>query len=183
MNLERSERIFLTGFMGSGKSTIGPILANTIGYDFLDIDHVIEERQGKSISDIFREAGEEHFRALERAVLAEVLGQRQVVVSLGGGTIADPGNFQRISASGIIVYLKTTPDQIFRRLHYKQDRPVLADIRGEKLSAEGLRARIQELLARREPFYAMADIVVSTDEQRVGMTVDRIVKQLSSVLP
>jgi shikimate kinase len=116
-------------------------------------------------------------------VLAEVLGQRQVVVSLGGGTIADPGNFQRISTSGIIVYLKTTPEQIFRRLHNKHDRPVLSDIHGEKLSTEGLRARIQELFARREPFYAMADIVVSTDEQRVGVTVDRIVKRLSSVLP
>jgi shikimate kinase len=183
MNFARSERIFLAGFMGSGKSTIGPILANTIGYDFVDIDHVIEQRQGKSINDIFREAGEEHFRVLERAVLGEVLGRSQIVVSLGGGTIADPGNFQRVSMSGIIVYLKATPEQIFRRLHHKLDRPVLTDLRGEQLSTDELRARIRELFVRREPFYEMADIVVSTDEQRVGVTVDRIVKRLSSVIP
>ena len=168
--------------MGSGKSTIGPILANTIGYDFTDIDHSIEEREGKSIKDIFREAGEEHFRSLERRVLSEVIGKKHLVISLGGGTIADPTNFQSISSSGILVYLKTTPEQIYRRLHHKLDRPVLTDLRGEQLSTDELRARIQELFARREPFYARADIIIGTDEQRVGVTVDQIVRKLSPFL-
>ncbi len=169
--------------MGSGKSTIGPILANTIGYDFVDVDHAIEQQQRKSINEIFRENGEEHFRTLERAVLAEILGRTQVVVSLGGGTFADPGNFQRITMSGIVIYLKATPEQIFRRLHHKVDRPVLTDLRGEQLSTDELRARIGELFVRREPFYEMADIVISTDEQRVGITVDRIVKKIASLIP
>jgi len=182
MDADRKERIFLTGFMGSGKSTIGPILANTIGYDFTDIDHSIEEREGKSIKDIFREAGEEHFRSLERRVLSEVIGKKHLVISLGGVTIADPTNFQSISSSGILVYLKTTPEQIYRRLHHKLDRPVLTDLRGEQLSTDELRARIQELFARREPFYARADIIIGTDEQRVGVTVDQIVRKLSPFL-
>lgn len=179
MNPDRKERIYLTGFMGSGKSTIGPILANTIGYDFADVDHVIEEREGKSVSEIFQESGEEYFRTLERRILGEILRKKHLVVSLGGGTIADPANFHVVSGSGIIVYLKTTPEQIFRRLHHKRDRPILTDIRGELLSREELRRRIQDLFAKREPFYSQADITVTTDEQRVGITVDRIVKKLS----
>lgn len=175
----RGERVFLTGFMGSGKSTIGPILANTIGYEFVDIDRAIEQREGKSINKIFSERGESYFRSLERELIITASARDHVVVSLGGGTIADPENFRLISASGIVVYLKATPEQIFKRLHHKLDRPVLTDNRGERLGDEELRMRIQELFLKREPFYSRADITVETDEKRVGVTVDQIVKKLS----
>ena len=178
----RKERIYLTGFMGSGKSTIGPILANTIGYDFVDVDRMIEKTVGLSIDQIFKEHGEAHFRNLERALITELSARSHLVISLGGGTIADPDNFRSISSSGILVYLKATPEQIFKRLHHKTDRPTLKDIAGERLSDEQLRARIQDLYQKREPFYSRADIIIRTDERKVGMTVDQIVKKLSSYL-
>jgi shikimate kinase len=175
----RKERVYLTGFMGSGKSTIGPILANTIGYDFIDVDRSVETSMGKTVNQIFREHGEEHFRVLERTLIAQMSTRPHIVVSLGGGTIADPENFGVIRATGILVYLKTTPEQLFRRLHHKSDRPVLRTEEGEQLPEGELRARILDLYKRREPLYAKADIVVHTDEVKVGKTVDLIVRKLS----
>jgi shikimate kinase len=168
--------------MGSGKSTIGPILANTLGYDFVDIDKAIERQTGKTVKEIFKEHGEEYFRTLERALIQELAGKDHMVISLGGGTIADPVNFPVIRRSGILVYLKTAPEQLFKRLHHKSDRPILVDISGDRLSEEALRLRIQELHARRAQFYEQADIIIPTDEHRVGITVDQIVRRLSGLI-
>jgi shikimate kinase len=178
----RNERIYLTGFMGSGKSTIGPILANTIGYQFVDIDRAIEKSAGKSVNEIFLERGEDHFRLLERELLAGLNAVRHHVISLGGGTFADPENCNTISTSGIVVYLKTTPEHIFKRLLHKNDRPVLKNEAGERLNDGQLHARIAELYRQREPFYAKADIVILTGDKKVGITVDEIVRQLSPFL-
>jgi len=178
----RKERVYLTGFMGSGKSTIGPILANTLGYEFVDIDRAIEKTMGKSVNEIFLERGEDHFRQMERNLVSDLCLKRHHVISLGGGTIADPRNFHSISTTGIVVYLKATPDQIFKRLHYKTDRPVLKDRSGERLTDEELRARIGELFTEREPYYGKADITVITGDKRLGLTVDEIVRQLSRYL-
>ncbi len=179
---KRANRIYLTGFMGSGKSTIGPILANTLGYDFIDIDKAIEQRTGESVKEIFQHRGEEAFRILERALLQELRVREHLVISLGGGTIADPISFPLIRESGVLVYLKTAPDQLFKRLHHKTDRPVLIDDAGERLSEEDLRVRIRDLYVRREQFYDQADIIVPTDEHKLGITVDQIVKRLSGLL-
>jgi shikimate kinase len=168
--------------MGSGKSTIGPILATTIGYDFVDVDRKIEKKAGKSVNEIFLEGGEPRFRSLEREVLAELASLSHLVISLGGGTPVDPGTFRFIISSGILVYLKTTPEQIYKRLHFKNDRPMLTDATGRRLSEEQLRERIQSLFLLREPIYAKADITIQTDGKRVGITVDEIVKRLSSIL-
>jgi shikimate kinase len=176
----RSERIFLTGFMGSGKSTIGPILANTIGFEFMDVDRVIEENTGRSVTAIFREDGEERFRFLERGAIMELSSRVHTVVSLGGGTLTDPENFRMVTTSGILVYLKVTPDQLYHRLHQKVDRPMLTDDQGNRLSEGALRERIARLYAVREPLYARADITVMTDDKRVGVTVDQIVRKLST---
>lgn len=181
-HIRRNERIYLTGFMGSGKSTIGPILANTIGYDFLDVDKVIEKETGKSVKEIFRDRGEAHFRELERNLVAKLAQRHQVVVSLGGGTIVDPGNFHTIMSSGIVVYLKATPEQIFKRLQRKVDRPTLTDVSGDRLREDELRVRIGELFRQREPYYLRADIIVPTDETRVGITVDEVVRKLAPLL-
>ena len=91
----------------------------------------------------------------------------------------DPANCRLISATGILVYLKITPDQIFRRLHHRTDRPLLTNSEGERLGEEQLRSRIMSLYAAREPIYAQADITVLTDEKKVGITVDQIVKKIS----
>jgi shikimate kinase len=179
---KRQNRIYLTGFMGSGKSTIGPILADTLGYDFVDIDKAIEHETGQSVKEIFRYRGEESFRTMERRLLQDLRTKDHLVISLGGGTIADPISFPLIRESGVLVYLKTAPEQLFKRLHHKTDRPVLIDDSGERLNEEELRVRIQDLYTRRERFYEQADIIVPTDEHKLGITVDQIVKRLAGLL-
>jgi shikimate kinase len=178
----RKDRIYLTGFMGSGKSTIGPILANTIGYDFLDIDRTIEAKEQKTVSEIFRENGEQYFRTLERGIVAQINTRSGLVVSLGGGTLTEPETLRAIIVNGILVYLKVTPEQLFKRLQRKTDRPLLSDIEGNRLSESELRQRIESLYAEREPIYAKADITIVTDGVRIGLTVDQIVKRLSRYL-
>ncbi len=178
----RNDRIFLAGFMGSGKSTIGPILANTIGYGFVDIDRSIEEEQGRSVSAIFKEQGERYFRSLERAALERSAGREGLVVALGGGTLTTPENFQIVRSSGILVYLKISQDQLFRRLRRRNDRPMLIGPDGAALDDEQLRERIASLYVAREPMYAMADITLQTDETRLGVTVDHLVQKLKPLL-
>jgi shikimate kinase len=179
---ERRERVYLIGFMGSGKSTIGPILANTLGYDFVDVDRTIEETEGKSVSELFRLKGEEHFRVLEREIILQTCTRPRTVISLGGGAVVDEASFQAIKKSGILVYLKLTPEQIYRRMRNKVDRPMLMSPAGERLNERELRIRIQRLFSEREPIYAKADLIIATDENKVGITVDRVVKRLSALL-
>ncbi len=178
----RRGRIFLTGFMGCGKSTIGPILANSIGYQFVDLDRLIEDRNGKSVKRIFQEEGERFFRDEEIAVLEELTGRDRLVVALGGGTLAEPAAFATIVHAGILVYLKVPPDDLLKRLQHKTDRPLLMDEHGNRLPEAALRARMMELFTRRAPLYERADVIVFADEQRLGLTVDHIVRMLSPVL-
>lgn len=170
--------IFLTGFMGSGKSTIGPILANTLGYDFVDVDRLIEAKANARVVQIFERDGEQRFRDLEREVLHDVALRDHCVVSLGGGTIANEHNFTLIRNSGIIVYLRLEPDEIYQRVHHRPDRPLLWDGAGHLLSSDQLQERIRQLLADRERYYEQADVVVPSDRRRVGVTVDEIVRRL-----
>jgi shikimate kinase len=168
--------------MGSGKSTIGPILANTIGYDFVDLDRLIEEREGRSVTRIFHEQGEAHFRSLERMTLGDIIVRTNIVVSLGGGTLVDGGSQQVVLENGILVYLKLTPDQMMRRLQNKTDRPMLLGPDGAQLNPQELRGRVESLFAHRAPLYEMADLTVPTDERRLGVTVDHLVHKLSPYL-
>jgi len=170
--------IYLAGFMGSGKSTIGPILANALGFDFVDIDKLIEERTGKQITEIFRQMGEKAFRALEHELLVEVSSKGGGVVALGGGAVGNQENLDLIRSTGIMVYLQLPPEEAVRRMRNKSDRPMLRDAEGNKLSETELRKKVEELLKRREPFYAQADLVIPTGGKRVGGTVDEIVRKL-----
>ena len=184
MNKEQQKKnlVYLAGFMGSGKSTIGPILANTLGFEFVDIDKLVEKKAEKRISDIFTTDGEQAFRALELASLKEVASRSHHVVSLGGGTIADEENFRLIRESGIIVYLKLSPEEILQRVHHRTDRPLLTGAGGVRLPVEEIEQRVMELLTRREQFYARADVVIPTDRKRVGATVDEIVRRLRGLI-
>jgi shikimate kinase len=178
----RKGRIFLTGFMGCGKSTIGPILANSIGYQFADLDRLIEERNGRSVRRIFQDEGEVFFRSEELAVLEELATRDKMVVALGGGTLAEPAAFESIIRSGILIYLKVPPDELLKRLQYKTDRPLLTDENGNRLPEDALRERMMGLFRRREPLYERADVIVLADEQRLGLTVDHLVRMLMPVL-
>lgn len=164
--------------MGSGKSTLGPILANTLGYDFVDVDQMIEQKSGKSISEVFRELGEKEFRQREREALLKVVAMRETVVSLGGGAIASEENFQLLHEHGYIVYLRMSPEEATRRMRHKVNRPLLRGAGGETLNEEALREKITELMKNRERFYARADVIIETEHQRIGTTVDDLVKLL-----
>jgi len=178
----RYSRVFLTGFMGSGKSTVGPILANSVGYDFVDLDAVIEGAEGCSISEIFRERGEVYFRRREREEVLRLCRKSRLVVSLGGGTLVQPETYQLIRSSGLLVYLKLSPEDVYQRVRHRDNRPLLADPEGGRLSAQELKARIEHLLRQREELYASADITVESDTRRVGVTVDRLVHEIAHLL-
>ena len=117
--------IFLTGFSGSGKSTIGPLLANSLGYEFIDLDQRIEKHAGKTITRIFAESGEEHFRNLEHQTIEAVVEQNNLVISLGGGVLENDRAYDLIKESGTLVYLKSPSKTLARRLYNKTDRPLL----------------------------------------------------------
>ena len=178
MTTPKKSLVYLTGFMGSGKSTLAPILANTLGFAHTDTDREVERITGKTVSELFRDQGEEYFREIEHRVLEQASREHHHVVSLGGGTITRPSNLSLIKATGITIYLRADAESIFHRMKNKSDRPVLQDSAGERLSETDLRKRINDILAAREPFYNQADIIIDTDDRRVGVTVDTIVHAL-----
>jgi len=169
--------------MGSGKSTIGPILANAIGYSFIDLDSAIESESGCTVDELFRKEGEQKFRERERSALRSVIKNSSIVVALGGGVLTDAGSLAIVRESGIVVYLRVTMDELIRRLHGRHGRPLLTTEKGEPLSPQALRERVGALFAAREPIYMQAEIIVDTEGRTVGLTVDHIVKKLSVYLP
>lgn len=171
-----TNKVFLTGFMGSGKSTIGPILANTLGWDFFDLDVVIEEAEGKKISQIFEQEGEQYFRKAESETLALFSEKQNAVVALGGGTITNQDNINLMKKAGKIIYLKMSPEAAYKRLRYKRDRPVLTRDGTVNLPRNEFIQKIADLLGGRLKFYEQADIIIDTDNLNIGKAVDKIVK-------
>jgi shikimate kinase len=176
--MQKPTLIFLTGFSTAGKSTIGPILANSLGFDFIDIDKVIVEREQKSINEIFAEKGEAYFRQLELEILSSIVHRENLVVSLGGGTLENDSSFELVRKSGTMVYLKSDLNTLTRRLSNKDDRPLLKGENGEKISAKEIANRVSLLMSRREERYAQADIYIPTDQTPLGKTVDKLQREL-----
>ena len=168
--------------MASGKSTIGPILANVLGWDYCDLDKEIEGIENKSVAGIFEENGEEYFRTLESKTLNELSGKDKIVISLGGGTMAREENLKVMKATGKIVFLDTSPEEVYKRLKHKTDRPLVKDLVLTNSSKEEFIERIVKLLADREPYYSRADIKINTDTSDVGHTVDLIKKRISKYI-
>ena len=146
--------IFLVGYAGSGKSSMGRKLANRLGYKFIDTDAEVEREVGASIADIFLYEGEEYFRRAERECVERVArGSENVVVSTGGGLPTWSDNMLWLNANGLTVYLSRSAEQILRRLsaYGRERRPMF---RGK--SDEELLAFMREQMSAREPFYAQA---------------------------
>lgn len=162
--------IVLTGFMGTGKTTVGRVLADRLGAEFVDTDAVIEERHGP-IPVIFAEQGEARFREMERQLAAELAGRSGLVISTGGRMMVDDVNAEVLGATGTVVCLTATVDTILDRVSDGiDDRPMLAD--------GNARDRIATLLAERAPAYARFP-QVATD----GRGVDDLVDQIATLAP
>jgi shikimate kinase len=167
--------VFLTGFMGAGKSRVGRLLAESLDREFVDTDQHVEARVGRSIAEIFAASGEAHFRQLEHECVAEAAGRCKVVVALGGGAVTQERNWALIrAAGGVVVCLEADLDTILDRVNRKETRPLLAG-----LSADEKRDKIGRMLAEREPFYRRADVWVrTTDTQTPAVTAQQVSEAL-----
>lgn len=165
------ENIALIGFMGSGKTTVGRLLAKQLDMKFIDIDKIIIAREKKSISDIFEENGEQYFRQKEREIILEESSQNNVVISTGGGAILDNENMKNLQATSFIVYLDADAECIYERVKHTKHRPLLQKI-------ENLREHIVVLLEKRKFLYEFsADYKVLIHSQsNVYDTVEAIKK-------
>jgi len=148
------KNIYLVGFMGTGKTSVGKILAKKLKKEFVEMDEEIEKREGKKIVDIFRLFGEPYFRKVEKEVLKEIASCFNLVVSCGGGVVVDEENLKILKETGVVICLKAKPSVIYERTKKTKERPLLN-------VPEPLK-KIKELLAKRAPFYAKADYSVDT---------------------
>ena len=174
--------IYLTGFMTSGKSTIGPILANVMGWDFYDLDREIEKLENKTVVEIFEAKGEKYFREKETEALTSLSELKNIVVSLGGGTIANENNLAIMKNTGKIIYLKVSIEVLYRRLRNKIDRPLFRELTLGQSPEEDYKKKIEELLKLRMGYYEKADLIISTETTRIGITVDLIAKKAKKLL-
>ncbi len=170
-----AETIYLCGFMGVGKTTIGRHLAVALNYRFSDLDHLIEEGEGYRVTEIFGRYGEAYFRDLEYRYLLEHSKRTGQILALGGGTLQNQQIIDLIKEHGVLVFLQLPIDTIVQRLRYTKKRPLLLRENGERRTLEELEEFITELYNRRLPSYQQADIAFSIDP---GWKVDVCVKAL-----
>jgi len=155
-----ADRIFLVGYRGTGKSTVGRVLADQLGWGFADCDDVIESKAGKSIAEIFTGEGEAGFRDRESAVLHELASRNRVVIATGGGAVQRVANRNLLRGSGFVAWLTASPETIWGRL---QSDPATRARRPNLTPAGGLE-EVRALLAAREPLYrAIAHFTVDAD--------------------
>lgn len=157
--------------MGTGKSTVSDYLSTEYGMDVVDTDRLIEEREGKSIPDIFAEQGEAYFRSLETSLLIELQSRSNTVISCGGGAAMRGENVAEMKKIGKVVLLTASPETILERVKDSDDRPLLNGNKNISYIAELLEAR-------REKYEAAADLVISTDGRSVGQICGEIMEKL-----
>jgi len=138
--------IVLIGMMGAGKTTVGRMLASDIGFEFIDADRELEERSGVTIPTIFEIEGEAGFRRREAAILDELSQRSRIVLATGGGAVLDAETRERLHERGLVIYLRASADEVFRRTRRDKSRPLL--------QGDDPRVTIEALLAQREPLYA-----------------------------
>lgn len=164
-------RIFLIGYMGVGKTTAGRELAKSLNLEFVDLDHFIQTRYNKTISQLFEQFGEEGFREIENKILREVAEFEDVVISTGGGAPCFYDNMKIMNTAGITIYMKASPELLSERLNLcKEKRPLIKD-----KSEEELLLFVKENLNRRESYYSQAKIIFEANELVNREDVDKYV--------
>ncbi|MFA6517496.1 MAG: shikimate kinase [Bacteroidia bacterium] len=170
MPVLNSDRIYIIGFMGSGKSTLGRRLAKVLGYNFIDTDQIIEEQVGMSISELFRQAGEKSFREMETRILRETTLSGKAVIATGGGMPCSDEHILLINTHGISIYLEANSAFLKQRLlQGKRQRPLMAGVTEDEM--EG---KIKKLLNDREPFYKQAHYTIPLPVESVETLIKSI---------
>ena len=167
------KNVVLIGFMGTGKTSVGRLLAARLGCAFHDLDHKIEEKYGMSIPAMFREHGESYFRAREKEAVRAAAQRANLVIATGGGTVKDPENVTLLRRRGILVALTADVDTILQRTATRGRRPVL-----DHADAGDRRAAVMQLLAERRHIYEDADITVDTSGRSPLEVAERILQAL-----
>lgn len=165
------ESIFLIGPMGSGKSSVGKVLADRMSYHFVDSDHVIEDKTGVSIPMIFDIEGEVGFRERERQAIDELTQMSETVLATGGGAILNEDNRKHLRSRGFVVYLKSSVDTLVQRTKHDRNRPLLQSADPRKI--------LTEILEQREPLYMdVADLIIETERAAIHKVVNEIIEKL-----
>jgi shikimate kinase len=166
------KNIVLTGFMGTGKTAVGKILSQKLGFVLVDADAEIEREQKTTITDIFNRLGEAAFRDMESAVIKRLSVLKNAVLSTGGGAVLRAENMDALRKNWIVVCLTATPETILRRTSKSKDRPLLQ-------VADPLE-KIRELYDSRRPYYEKADIIINTDDMGPFQVAEEIIKAIRS---
>lgn len=161
--------ILLCGLSGSGKSTVGRLLADHLDIAFVDLDRLIVEREGIGVPELFSARGEAGFRTAEAGALRAALAGPRAVVALGGGALVSPGNRRRVMAGGQLIWLQVSPTSAADRCARSEVRPLIS---GDPV------ARLAELLSQRSAAYSEADVIVNTDELPPDAVCAKIAEQL-----
>ena len=172
INNNTHKNIFLVGFMGAGKSTVGKILAGKIGFSYCDADEFIENNAGTTISQIFAEHGEQYFRDLESESMEILADKEKQVVATGGGVIQRDRNWEAMRSGGVTIYLKAPIEVIWERIKHSTTRPLL--------QVENPFETAKDLLEKRTPLYEKADLVVDTSTLTLEEVTEEIIKTINS---
>lgn len=155
--------------MGAGKTSVGRVVAEQLGFEFVDTDTLIEARTGKTIPQIFATDGEAHFRSLEHSVVEQLTARDKVVISTGGGLPANQANLDSLKTHALVVCLWASAERIWERVKHQSHRPLL--------QTPNPQARIQELLRARAPFYRQADVLLHTDNRSQRQVCQQVIQQ------
>jgi shikimate kinase len=163
------DNLALIGFMGTGKTSVGRLVAEILRFEFLDTDELIQNRAGRSIAELFAAEGEAAFRTLESETVLELAGRKKCVISTGGGLPTHGDNLDQLKTHALVICLWASPEKIWERVRYQSHRPLLNQ--GDP------QQRIRELLTQREPFYKRADVLLNTDLRNAREVAQQIVLQ------
>lgn len=163
------KNIALIGFMGTGKTTVGRLVADQLKFEFLDTDALIEERTGKKITDIFTQNGEPAFRELEAQLVEELSSRTNAVISTGGGLPTNPANLASLKRYSLVFCLWLSPEKIYERVKDQSHRPLLHD--PDPLGV------IRKMLASREKFYKQADVLLNSELRSPREVAQQVINQ------
>lgn len=165
----QSKNIVLVGMMGSGKTTIGKLIADNLKeFTFVDIDSLIEQKENRNINDIFKDSDEVYFRKVESEIVKELSNSRNLVISTGGGIVKNSDNIKFLKENGRVIYLSASSDVLYERLKDFNDRPLL--------NKPDIKATIDNLLNERENLYKTADYEINTNFKSPGEIANEVIE-------